>query len=76
MAIILRTSNLLTLKEAESIRYDIKNWKEFPKISWISPKLSNGAVYSFYPDFQKAYEYTFTDYDKDWNEKKLKLLDF
>jgi len=25
LAIILRTSNLLTLKEAESIRYDIKN---------------------------------------------------
>ena len=76
LAIILRASNLLTLKEAEGIRNDVKIWKEFPKISWISPKLSNGAVYSFYPDFQKAYEYTFTDYDKDWNEKKLKLLDF
>lgn len=76
LAIILRSSNILTLKESESIRQQIKNWINFPTILWnISPTLNDGSVYSFYPDFKKALEYTLVDYDSNWVEKKLKLLD-
>lgn len=76
LAIILRNWNILSNAEAEKIRLEIQTGKHFQNILNISPKLSNGGVYSFYPDFKKAYEYTFLDFDKDWNEKKLKLLDF
>lgn len=76
LAIILRSWNILSISEAELIRDQIKSWKIFPNIWNIYPKLQNGAVYSFYPDFKKALEYTFLDFDKNWNQKKLKLLDF
>lgn len=76
LAIILRDWNILSSKEAEEIRNEIQNWKKFENILNISPKLKNGSVYSFYPDFKKAFEYSFKDFDKDWYEKKLKLWDF
>ena len=76
LAIILRAWNLLTISEAEAMRKEISSWKVFPNVWNISPKLSDGNVYSFYPDFKKAFDYTFTDYNKDWNERKIKLLDF
>lgn len=76
LAIILRSWNLLSIEEAEKIRKEIENWKKFKNILNISPKLSNWSVYSFFPDFKKAYEFNFKDFDKDWNQRNLKLLDF
>lgn len=76
LAIILRSGNILSIDEAEKIRKEIASWVSYPNILNISPKLGNGSVYSFYPDFKKAYEYTFLDFDKNWVEKKLKLWDF
>lgn len=76
LAIVLRTSNILTLKEAENMRKDILAGKKFQNLWKISPLLSNWSVYSFYPDFKKAYDFSFLDYDKNWVWKTLKLLDF
>lgn len=77
LAIIMRASNVLSLQEAEDIRKEVLSWKSFPILPWnIWPYLKTGWVYSFYPDFKKAFEYSFSDFDKDWNEKKIKFLDF
>lgn len=76
LAIVLRTSNILTLKEAENMRKDILAGEKFQNLWKISPLLSNWSVYSFYPDFKKAHDFSFLDYDKNWVWKTLKLLDF
>lgn len=76
LSIILRASGILSNIEADKIRLDIYNWKITQNLSDdVSPKNSDGSVYSFYPDFQKALDYELTEVDIDWNIKTFKLID-
>lgn len=76
ISIILRMSWILTASEAENIRQMIREWAEFPDLSLdVKPKNSDGSVYSFYPDFKEALQYSVLEYDKNWNQKVLKLLE-
>jgi hypothetical protein len=60
----LRASNILTEKEAQEIRNQIYNGKNFPNLTNdITPKLEDGGVYAFYPYFQKAINYEHVEYD-------------
>lgn len=76
IAIILRTSWILTNEEAQKVRMDIFNWKVTKILSSdVSPKNVDGSVYSFYPDIQKALEYVVMEADKNWNVKTHYLID-
>ncbi len=77
LAILLRTSNILTENEAKDIRNKIKNWTNFWTIFWnIKPKLLDWSIYNFYPDFKKALEYEIIDYDTNGNKKTYKLIEW
>ncbi|MDD2871425.1 MAG: PKD domain-containing protein [Candidatus Gracilibacteria bacterium] len=76
LSIILRASGILSNIEADKVRLDIYNGKITQNLSDdVSPKNSDGSVYSFYPDFQKALDYELTEVDIDGNIKTFKLID-
>ena len=76
LAIILRSSNILSSEEAEFIRQEIRVWRITEKLSTdIWPKNLDWTVYSFYPDFKKALEYEIVEYDTDWNKIVSKLIE-
>jgi len=75
IAVILRASNILTEKEAQEIRNQIYNGKNFPNLTNdITPKLEDGGVYAFYPYFQKAINYEHVEYDTKWNKTVSNIL--
>jgi len=75
LAIIMRMSWLLTNAEANKIRNEIVKWNITEQLSLdVGPKNLDGSVYSFYPDFQKALEYKFVEYDINWKKTTYNLI--
>jgi len=75
IAIILRTSGILTNQQAAEMRLSIANWNITESLSDdVSPLNIDGSVYSFYPDIKKALEYEVVDFDKNWNKQVYKLI--
>ncbi|MDD2907648.1 MAG: PKD domain-containing protein [Candidatus Gracilibacteria bacterium] len=76
LAIILRSSGILTNEEANLVRLKIANGEITQNLADdVSPKNLDGSVYSFYPDFQKALDYQVVEYDKEGNQKIYKLVE-
>ncbi|MDD3145170.1 MAG: PKD domain-containing protein [Candidatus Gracilibacteria bacterium] len=76
LAIILRSSGILTNSEADIVRLKIASGEITQNLSEdVKPKNLDGSVYSFYPDFQKALDYQVVEYDKNGNEKIYKLVE-
>ncbi len=76
LAIILRSSWILTNSEADLVRLKIASWEIIQNLSDdVASKNLDWSVYSFYPDFQKALDYKVVEYDKNWNEKIYKLIE-
>lgn len=76
IAVILKTSWILTNKEADEMRQDILDWKITEKISDdVGPKNLDGSVYSFYPDLKKALEFEVREVDTNWNVKTYNLIE-
>ena len=76
IAIIMRTSWILTNSEAEFQRQEIFNWNITEDLSDdVSPLNLDGSVYTFYPDLQKALEYEVVTYDLEWNRETYNLID-
>lgn len=76
LAIILKSSWILTNSEADLVRMKIASWEITQNLANdVSPKNLDWSIYSFYPDFQKALDYQVVEYDKNWNEKIYKLVE-
>ncbi len=76
IAVVLRSSNILSNSEAEAIRIEIANGLITESIADdVFPINGDGSVNSFYPDLRKALEYEVVSYDTSWNEKIFKLLE-
>ncbi|MFK7779910.1 MAG: PKD domain-containing protein [Candidatus Gracilibacteria bacterium] len=76
IAIILRTSGILTYEQAEQMKIDIFNGKITEGISDdVSPLNLDGSVYSFFPDLKKALEYEIVEVDTDGNVKTFTLVE-
>ena len=76
LAIIMRTSGLMTQEDADKIIQKIYKGENFPNI-WndIKPKLENWDVYSFYPYFYAAKNISYTQVDVYGNIQEFFLLD-
>ena len=76
LAIIMRTSGLMSQKDADKIIQEIYQGKDFPDISNdIKPKLENGDIYNFYPYFYAAKNISHTQVDIYWNIQEYFLLE-
>jgi len=64
IAVVLRSSNILSNSEAEAMREKIRNGLITENIADdVSPTNLDGSVNSFYPDLKKALEYEVVTYD-------------
>jgi hypothetical protein len=69
-------SGILTNEGAQKIRQDIKDGKITQALaSDVLPKNPDGSVYSFYPDFKVALDYSVVEYDKNGNKKIYRLIE-
>ncbi len=76
LAIIMRTSWLLTQQSADNIIQEIYQWKDFPDLSNdMSPKFPNGEINNFYPYYLTAENISHTDIDIYWNIQEYFLLE-
>ena len=75
LAIIMRTSWLLTQQSADNIIQEIYEWKDFPDLSNdMSPKFTNGEINNFYPYYYIAQNISHTDVDIYGNIQEYFLL--